>query len=72
MLFIVITQQISCPLSHRWYSIYQMADEMAGIGADHSYVQLLSSASKDEKKSPPEVNGMKDGLFNGGLVCGCN
>ena len=49
-----------------------MVDEMAGIGADQSYVQLLSSASKDEKKSPPEVNGMKDGLFNGGLVSGCN
>ena len=49
-----------------------MADEMAGIGADQSYVQLLSSASKDEKKSPSEVNGMKDGLFNGGLVSGCN
>ena len=49
-----------------------MADDMAGIGADRSYVQLLSSASKDEKKSPPEVNGMKDGLFNGGLVSGCN
>jgi hypothetical protein len=49
-----------------------MADEMAGIGADHSYVQLLSSTSKDEKNSPPEVNGMKDGLFNGSLVSGCN
>jgi hypothetical protein len=41
-------------------------------GADRSYVQLLSSTSKDEKKSPPEVNGMKDCLFNGGLVSGCN
>jgi hypothetical protein len=49
-----------------------MADEMAGKGADRSYVQLLSSASKDEKKSPSEVNGMKDGLFNGGLVSRCN
>ena len=49
-----------------------MVDEMAGIGADQSYVQLLSSTSKDEKKSLPEVNGMKDGLFNGGLVSGCN
>ena len=47
-----------------------MADEMAGIGADCLYVQLLST--KDEKKSLPEVNGMKDGLFNGGLVSGCN
>jgi hypothetical protein len=46
-----------------------MVDEMAG---DCSYVQLLSNASKDEKKSPPEVNGMKDGLFNDGLVSGCN
>jgi hypothetical protein len=49
-----------------------MADEMTGIRADHSYVQLLSSASKDEKKSLSEVNGMKDGLFNCGLISGCN
>ncbi len=49
-----------------------MADEMTGKGADRSYVQLVSSASKNEKKSPPEVNGMKKGLFNDGLVSGCN
>jgi hypothetical protein len=49
-----------------------MVDEMAGMGADRSYVQLLSIASKDEKESPPEVNGMNDGLFNDGLVSGCN
>ncbi len=49
-----------------------MADEMTGKGADRSYVQLLRSASKDEKKSPPEVNEMNDGLFNDGLVSGCN
>jgi hypothetical protein len=49
-----------------------MADEMAGKGADCLYVQLLSSASKDAKKSPSEVNGMKDGVINGGLVSGCN
>jgi hypothetical protein len=49
-----------------------MVDEMAGIGADRSYVQLLSSISKEEKNSPLKINGMKDGLFNGGLVSGCN
>ncbi len=49
-----------------------MADEIAGKGADRSYVNLLSSASKDEKNSPLKINGMKDGLFNGGLVSGCN
>ena len=49
-----------------------MVDEMAGIGVDRSYVQLLSSISKVEKNSPLKINGMKAGLFNGGLVSGCN
>jgi hypothetical protein len=49
-----------------------MVDEMVGKGADHSYVQLLCSISMEEKNSPLKIYGMKDGLFNGGLVSGCN